>query len=322
MGFQDNNSSNVVTGLCLALNFGSSIAIIIINKWVFEFCGFTFGTALTVLHFVVTYLCLLLCGMLEIFKIKHLEILNVAPLSALFCGYVVFTNLSLQHNTIGFYQVMKVLTTPAVVIFQAIYYKQHFTLKIKALIAVICVGVAIASASDIEINFFGTVYALIGVALSALYQVMIGKFQKDLDANSMQLLLYQAPIAVVMLIPFIPIFDNVRGLLSYNYNAYSMFMVFLSSFAAFLVNLSIFLVISKTSAVTYNVAGHFKMSIILASGFLIFHEEAEPLKITGILIVMFGVIGYTHIKLQHPTPQSPKIKEDIIQRRRRNFRRK
>lgn len=34
------------------------------------------------------------------------------------CRFVVFNNLSLQYNTVGFYQLMKVLTTPVVVVLQ------------------------------------------------------------------------------------------------------------------------------------------------------------------------------------------------------------
>ena len=34
-------------------------------------------------------------------------------------SFVVFNNLSLQYNSVGFYQLMKVLTTPVVVVLQA-----------------------------------------------------------------------------------------------------------------------------------------------------------------------------------------------------------
>jgi solute carrier family 35, member E3 len=53
-----------------------------------------------------------------------------------------------------------------------------------------------------------------------------------------------------------------------------MFWVGLSSLFAFMVNLSIFLVIGKTSAVSYNVLGHAKLCCILVSGYVVFQEPA------------------------------------------------
>ena len=40
-----------------------------------------------------------------LFQPKELRVLDVLPLSLAFCGFVVFTNLSLTYNTVGFYQV-------------------------------------------------------------------------------------------------------------------------------------------------------------------------------------------------------------------------
>lgn len=42
------------------------------------------------------------------------------PITVSFCAFVVFNNLSLQHNSVSFYQLMKILTTPAVVLLQLI----------------------------------------------------------------------------------------------------------------------------------------------------------------------------------------------------------
>ena len=52
---------------------------------------------------------------------------------------------------------------------------------------------------------------------------------------------------------------------------------------AFLVNLSIFMVIGKTSPVTYNVLGHFKLCSVLAGGFIFFHD---PLNFNQVCIQM------------------------------------
>jgi len=46
--------------------------------------------------------------------------MDVLPITVCFCAFVVFNNLSLQYNSVGFYQLMKVLTTPIVVVLQKV----------------------------------------------------------------------------------------------------------------------------------------------------------------------------------------------------------
>ena len=90
----------------IVLNITSSIGIVLTNKWVFSNEGFSFGTLLTAIHFVFTFLGLVICAKLGIFTPKKIELRKVMPLCLSFCGFVVLTNLSLQYNSVGFYQVI------------------------------------------------------------------------------------------------------------------------------------------------------------------------------------------------------------------------
>ncbi len=38
------------------------------------------------------------------FEVKKVALMDVLPLCVSFCGFVVLTNLSLEYNTVGFYQ--------------------------------------------------------------------------------------------------------------------------------------------------------------------------------------------------------------------------
>ncbi|CAN0498281.1 unnamed protein product, partial [Laminaria digitata] len=48
---------------------------------------------------------------------------QVLPITLSFCAFVAFNNLSLLHNGVSFYQLMKILTTPVVVALQLILFK-------------------------------------------------------------------------------------------------------------------------------------------------------------------------------------------------------
>jgi len=92
------------TTFVIAGNVVSSIGIVFANKLVFKNFGWNFGTTLTFVHFTITFLGLVICAKLGVFMVKTIPIRSVLPMSFAFCGFVVLNNLSLQYNSVGFYQ--------------------------------------------------------------------------------------------------------------------------------------------------------------------------------------------------------------------------
>lgn len=163
-----------------------------------------------------------LCAAWGIFEVKTLRIMDVVPLAASFCGFVVFTNLSLTYNTVGFYQVgpsldrlsrvhprplfscsplppqlAKTMTTPCIMILQTMVYGQTFSTAIKLSLVSpdkalsgsrpmfipslshslrvqtpVIVGVLLASNADVTANSTGTFFAVCGVLVTSLYQIV------------------------------------------------------------------------------------------------------------------------------------------------------
>jgi len=62
------------------------------------------------------------------------------------------------------------------------------------------------------------------------------------------------------------------------------------------VNISNYLVLGKTSPLTYQVLGHLKTVLILILGFTIFNKELDVRNGLGIFIAMIGVVAYTEVK--------------------------
>jgi len=67
-------------------------------------------------------------------------------------SFVVFNNLSLQYNSVGFYQLMKVLTTPVVVVLQNFMYGVDLPAQLKLALVPVCLGVALATVNDFSFN--------------------------------------------------------------------------------------------------------------------------------------------------------------------------
>ncbi|MBV96047.1 Solute carrier family 35 member E3, partial [Eschrichtius robustus] len=223
-------SGRIAAGLLL--NLLVSICIVFLNKWIYVHYGFP-NMSLTLVHFVVTWLGLYVCQKLDMFAPKSLPPSKLLLLALSFCGFVVFTNLSLQNNTIGTYQLAKAMTTPVIIVIQTFCYKKTFSTKLQLTLIPITVGVILNSYYDVKFNFLGTVFAALGVLVTSLYQVVgeekkgdretwvydahqvppylfwVGAKQHELQVNSMQLLYYQAPMSSAMLLVAVPFFEPV-----------------------------------------------------------------------------------------------------------------
>ena len=68
---------------------------------------------------------------LNVFMVKSLPLKDMLMLSMSFCGFVVLTNLSLQTNTVGTYQISKFMTTPCIMLIQTLFYGKTFSTNIK-----------------------------------------------------------------------------------------------------------------------------------------------------------------------------------------------
>lgn len=164
-------NKKVVTTFYLMLNIAFSIAIVLLNKWLYIHTRFP-NITLSMIHFVMTFVGLIVCEKLDVFCVKDIDIKEMILIAMTFCGFVVLTNLSLAHNTVGTYQVAKMLTTPCVILMQMIFYRKRFSLLVKLTLIPIILGVIISFYYDIQFNVVGTIYATLGVFVTSLYQVV------------------------------------------------------------------------------------------------------------------------------------------------------
>lgn len=72
------------------------------------------------------------------------------------------------------------------------------------------------------------------------------------------------------------------------------FFIVLSCMISVSVNFSTFLVIGKTSAVTYQVLGHLKTCLVLAFGYILLKNPFSWRNVCGILIAVCGMVSYSY----------------------------
>eukprot|EP00981_Chlorochromonas_danica_P001478 scaffold318_cov332-Ochromonas_danica.AAC.4 len=95
-----------------------------------------------------------------------------------------------------------------------------------------------------------------------------------------------------------PMFDDVYSLSKFQYTLPCVLRIALSCVFALGVNISNYLVLGKTSPLTYQVLGHMKTILILVLGFLMFKKALDMRNVLGIVVAMVGVIAYTEVRRQ------------------------
>ena len=89
----------------------------------------------------------------EVADVRWLRV-QMLPMAAAFVGYIVFWNLSLQLNSVGFYQLSKILIAPAIILIEAVWFKKVPTRLELASVGVLCLGVTLATVSDSEVSCY------------------------------------------------------------------------------------------------------------------------------------------------------------------------
>ncbi|KAK4875673.1 hypothetical protein RN001_012095 [Aquatica leii] len=270
------------------------------------------NVSLTMVHFVTTFIGLFICEKINFFNVKSANLSQLLSLALCFCGFVVFTNLSLQYNSVGAFQVAKVLTTPCVMVIQSLFKGKQFPFIIKLTTVPIIVGVIMCFAYDLRFNLVGTVYAALGVIVTSLYQVLVNSKQSEMQLDSMQLLYYQAPLSAVLLCLCIPFVEpEIVGTFSRAWTLLEVVFVSMSCLMAIMVNLTTYWILGNTSPLTYNMVGHTKFVLVTLGGWYIFDHQMLANQWIGICLTLAGLVLYTHIKLREQKAKERLIQEEI-----------
>ncbi|CAI5976652.1 unnamed protein product [Closterium sp. NIES-65] len=156
------------------MNVVGSVGIIMVNKQVMSGYGFVFVSTLTGMHFALTALTGVASACAGLVP-KQLSVPLPVLLGFALLGNasLVATNLSLLLNSVGFYQISKVSIIPTVCFFEAVFKGRSFTPRVKAAVAVVMLGVALCTVSEIHVNPLGLAVAAFAVLCSAMHMMLI-----------------------------------------------------------------------------------------------------------------------------------------------------
>ncbi|KAF4356347.1 hypothetical protein F8388_022394 [Cannabis sativa] len=264
----------------VVLWYSSNIGVLLLNKFLLSNYGFRFPIFLTMCHMsacaILSYFSIIFLKIVPFQMIKsRSQFLKIATLSVVFCASVVGGNISLRYLAVSFNQAVGA-TTP---FFTALF----------------------AYFGEPGFHLFGFIMCLSATAARAFKSVLQGILlsSEGEKLNSMNLMLYMSPIAVLVLLPASLIMEPRVIEQTLNLGREDKFMwllLLVNSVLAYSANLSNFLVTKHTSPLTLQVLGNAKGAVAVVISILLFRNPVTVVGIGGYTITVMGVVAYGEAK--------------------------
>ncbi|KAJ4980325.1 hypothetical protein NE237_031162 [Protea cynaroides] len=306
-----------IRGLCredgltyayLLLYISLSSGQIFFNKWVLSSkqINFPYPLGLTLFHMVFSsVLCFILTKVLKIMKVEdgmnsEIYTTSVIPIGATFAMTLWLGNTAYLYISVAFAQMLKAVMPVAVFILGVAAGLEVMSCRMLLIMSVISFGVLVASYGEIDISWIGVVYQMGGVVAEALRLIFMEILvkRKGLKMNPISVMYYVSPCSALFL--FIPwIFLEKSKMDAAGTWTFHPVVLILNCLCTFALNLSVFLVISHTSALTIRVAGVVKdWVVVILSAVLFADTKLTVINLFGYGIAIAGVAAYNNYKLK------------------------
>ena len=224
---------------------------------------------------------------------------RVIPIGALYAASLWLSNSAYLHLSVSFIQMTKALMPGLVYVCGVAFGMEKLTRVTSFNMFIIAIGVAIAAYGEINFVYIGVVEQLSALVFEALrlmlVQVLITR--QGYAMNPIQSLYYVSPAcAACLALPFIAV--ELPEILADVHLEIDYGMLLLNALTAFALNLAVFLLIGKTSALTMNIAGVIKDWMLIFASQHMFGNEVTFLNYLGYVIAFLAVGMYNYNKLK------------------------
>jgi len=281
----------------------NSIAVILANKWLLAYSGFPYPLSLTLWHMficsTVGFLCVRVFKLVKSHNMPMSEYMRrVVPIGILYAASLWLSNSAYLYLSVSFIQMTKSLMPGLVYSCGIALGTEKFSSSSALNMLLIAFGVLVCAIGEANLVMKGLIQQLVALLFEAarLTLVQILMAGKGIKLNPLQSLYYVSPACLLcLLVPFS--FVELQELLRDPPVIYP--AVFLGNgMIAFSLNLAVFLLIGKTSALTMNIAGVIKDWLLIFFSYSVFHAPVTRLNMIGYIFCCSGVAVYNYQKLQ------------------------
>lgn len=229
------------------------------------------------------------------------QFFKILALTLIFCFSVVCGNTSLKYIPVSFNQAIGATTPFFTAIFAFLITCKKESAEVYLALLPVVFGIVLASNSEPLFHLFGFLMCVGSTAGRALKSVVQGLLlsSESEKLHSMNLLLYMAPMAASILLPFsLYIEGNVfaKTVEKVRVDGFMLFLLVGNATVAYLVNLTNFMVTKHTSALTLQVLGNAKAAVAAVVSVLIFRNPVTVMGMAGFGVTVMGVVLYSEAK--------------------------
>ncbi|KAH9465661.1 hypothetical protein Pst134EA_013544 [Puccinia striiformis f. sp. tritici] len=216
------------------------------------------------------------------------------------------SNTSLKTVTLSFYTMCKSSSLAFVLLFAFLFKLEKPTYKLSIIILIITAGVILMVSSETQFDLWGMIEVLTASCLGglrwSLTQILLDKQSMGMN-TPIATIFWLAPTMGISLSFCSLIFEGWNNLL--NEHAFfgdlgksftTMTYISTAGILAYLMTVSEYFLIQRTSVVTLSIAGVFKEVGTIFLSTIIFHDVMTPLNISGLGITLFGIVLYNVLK--------------------------
>lgn len=281
----------------------NSIAVILANKWLLAYSGFPFPISLTLWHMFICstigFLCVRVFKLVKSHNMPMSEYMRrVVPIGILYAASLWLSNSAYLYLSVSFIQMTKSLMPGLVYACGVTLGTEKFSTSSALNMILIAFGVLVCAIGEENLVTKGLLQQLVALLFEAarLTLVQILMAGKGIKLNPLQSLYYVSPACLACLsVPFA--FVELKELIN-EPPTIDPAVLLGNGLIAFSLNLAVFLLIGKTSALTMNIAGVIKDWLLIFFSYTVFQAPVTRLNMLGYIFCCSGVAVYNYQKLQ------------------------
>ena len=217
------------------------------------------------------------------------------PVGVLFAVVLYAGNSAYLYLSVSFIQMIKAAMPVCVYLVGVLLGSREYSHQVMLNMVVISACVQVTCAAEVKFELQGFVLQLSSIVCESFRLVLIERLLHGLKFNSITTLYIIAPICALALVPGVVLFElpHVLDAIANNKFSWSLIPILLGNCCcAICLNLAVFLLIGKTSALTMNLAAVAKDVVLVTVSLFAFGDPVTGLQVVGFTGAILAVLYY------------------------------
>ncbi|KAH7165203.1 triose-phosphate transporter family-domain-containing protein [Dactylonectria macrodidyma] len=276
-----------------------SSSVILFNKWVLATAKF--ALFLTTWHMVfATATTQIMARFTKTLDSRHKVPMNaniygrsIVPIGIMFSFSLICGNMAYLYLSVSFIQMLKATNAVATLLATWAFRIAPPNVKVLGNVSVIVMGIIIASFGEIKFDLTGFIYQVSGILFEALRLVMVQRLlsSAEFKMDPLVSLYYYAPACAVTNGIF-TLFIEIPRITMGDIYSVGIGTLIANAIIAFLLNVSVVLLIGQTSAVVLTMSGVLKDILLVVASMVIFRDPVTGQQFFGYSIALAGLVYY------------------------------